>query len=206
MHFYLDSDMLTTWLTHYGSASLFFLLILGILAFPVPEETLMVLAGALIRAGKLNPTFTMLAAYAGSICGITASYFVGRLVGLYFLKKYGNWIGMTEERLQKAHDWFARFGKWSLVIGYFIPGVRHFTGLTAGTTNLEYRHFALFAYSGAIIWVSTFLSIGYFFGKYWASYLDEFEISLDWISLLIIFIGIVFIVYIIKKVKDSLKK
>jgi membrane protein DedA with SNARE-associated domain len=50
------------------------------------------------------------------------------------------------------------------VIGYFIPGVRHFTGFSSGMATLPFHHFALFAYSGALLWVTSFLTIGYFFG------------------------------------------
>lgn len=162
MDFLFDNETLSLWLTHYGSIALFFLLVFGIIALPIPEETLMVLAGILIGKEKLSIPFTMLAGYAGSICGITISYWIGRTAGHYLVLKYGKWVGITEKRFQKAHEWFERFGKWTLLIGYFIPGLRHFTGLTSGITEMEFKHFALFAYTGAVIWVSIFLSIGYF--------------------------------------------
>ena len=54
-------------------------------------------------------------------------------------------------------------GKWALIIGYFIPGVRHLTGYVAGGLRLPWRYFALFAYSGALLWVSLFIGAGYVF-------------------------------------------
>ena len=51
------------------------------------------------------------------------------------------------------------------MFGYFIPGVRHLTGYIAGTTALEYRHFAVFAYTGGVAWVLAFIAIGYFFAE-----------------------------------------
>ena len=126
-----------------------FYLALGIIALPVPEETLMVLSGFLMSQGTLRIAPTILAATLGSICGITVSYLVGKTAGYYFLHKHGSWLGLTEDRLDKAHEWFTKFGKWALLIGYFIPGVRHFTGLSAGTTRLDYSLFATFAYLGA---------------------------------------------------------
>lgn len=167
------------WLLEYGSLTLFILLALGIIALPVPEETLMVMAGVLMADGHLHIHWTILAALGGSICGITVSYLVGATAGSYFLSKYGGWLGIKQEHIQKAHEWFEHYGKWSLFIGYFIPGIRHFTGFTAGTTKLAYHEFALFAYTGALFWVSTFLSVGYFFGHYWLKYLKNVEIGLD---------------------------
>lgn len=159
-----ENSTFSLWLLHYGSFALFGLLAFGIIAFPVPEETLMLFAGLLMSQGRLSLTATPLAAIFGSICGISVSYLLGRTAGNYCIHRFGARVGLTESRLQKAHEWFEKFGTWTLMIGYFVPGLRHFTGFSAGTTNLEFNRFALFAYSGAVVWVSTFLTVGYFFG------------------------------------------
>lgn len=170
-------ETLSLWLHSYGSLALFVLLAMGIIALPVPEESLMVLAGILMSQGTLNIPSTIAAATLGSITGISVSYLVGKTAGYYVFHRYGAWIGLTEERLEKAHQWFKKFGKWALFIGYFIPGVRHFTGLSAGASNLEYHLFALFAYMGACVWVALFLSVGYFFGNYGLSYMENLDIE-----------------------------
>jgi membrane protein DedA with SNARE-associated domain len=195
MDFLPNHETLILWLTQYGSFALFALLACGIIALPVPEETLMILAGILIHQGLLPLFPTLLAAYAGSICGITVSYLLGHLAGDYVLKKYGPWMGLTAERTKQMHDWFVRYGKWTLVIGYFIAGVRHWTGVFAGLTLLEYHYFALYAYSGAILWVSAFISIGYFFGSYWLPYLEQFEMPIDLIIILLIGVVIAFLLW-----------
>lgn len=195
MDMLLDNEVLSHWLIHYGSLSLFILLVAGIIILPVPEETLMVIAGVLMRKGSLCIPNTLLAAYAGSMCGITISYLLGRTAGHYLIRKYGGWIGLTHERLEQVHAWFEKFGKWTLTFGYFIPGIRHFTGFTSGMTQLEYNKFALFAYSGAFLWVTTFLSIGYFFGNYCFSLFEDIEISIDKIILFSIAAIILYILY-----------
>lgn len=159
-------EVLTDWLLNYGSFAIFGLLALGIIALPVPEETLLVFTGFLIQQEKFMLIPTVLAAYLGSITGITVSYLIGRTGGLYVIKKYGPYVGINDVKMEKAHSWFEHYGKWILFIGYFIPGLRHFTGVFAGMSTLEYAHFCVFAYSGALVWVSTFLSIGYFFGNF----------------------------------------
>jgi len=181
-----DIETLSLWLNQYGSIMLFILLALGIIALPVPEETLMVIAGIFMKQGDLNIHSTIIAAYLGSIVGITVSYLIGRTAGFYLLHKYGSWFGVTDDRLQKAHQWFEKYGKWTLTFGYFVPGVRHFTGVSAGVAKLEYHYFALFAYGGALLWVSTFLSIGYFFGNYGIEKLGELELKDQWATLFII--------------------
>jgi membrane protein DedA with SNARE-associated domain len=158
---------LTLWLTQYGSLALFVLLALGIFALPIPDETLMLVAGVLMAHDKLLLFPTYLAAILGSMTGITVSYCIGRSVGVLLVRKYGHWIGITEIRMQQVHNWFERFGRWALLIGYFIPGIRQVTGYAAGITSMEYRHFATFAYTGATIWACIFLSLGYFLGDKW---------------------------------------
>jgi membrane protein DedA with SNARE-associated domain len=171
----VTNDTLVHLLLNYGSIVLFSLLVLGIIALPIPEETLLIFAGGLMAKGMLHIPSTILAAGAGSLCGITISYLLGLTGGHFLVQKYGKWVGITIERLEQAKKWFNRFGKWSLFIGYFIPGVRHFTGFTAGTAKVEYPVFSLFAYSGGIVWIATFLSIGYFFGDVCLTFLEEID-------------------------------
>lgn len=154
-------------LHQYGSIALFFLLALGIFALPIPDETLLVLSGLLIAQAKLPLVPTLIAAYTGSMFGITLSYILGFFVGKKALFRFGGYIGITHEKMKKVHEWFERFGKWTLLFGYYIPGIRHLTGFASGSAYLKYWEFATFAYTGAIIWVSTFLSIGYFFYQQW---------------------------------------
>ncbi len=156
------------WVAHYGGFALFALLVFGIVGLPIPDETLLVLSGYLIFRGTLNPIGTWLGAALGSMCGITCSYMIGRTVGVGFIhSRFGKWLHITEARIQKIHDWFYHLGHWALFLGYFVPGVRHFTAMVAGTSCLEYRPFALFAYSGACVWVTSFIALGYFLGDNW---------------------------------------
>lgn len=153
------------WLQHYGSVAIFLWLALGIIALPIPEESLLLLLGFLMAKEKLPIVSTIIAVYAGTCCGITGSYGLGLVTSHYLNRGWARYIGLTEKRVQQAHNWFERFGKWALCIGYFIPGIRHLTGYVAGALKLYYRHFALFAYSGGIVWSSLFMSLGYFFYK-----------------------------------------
>jgi membrane protein DedA with SNARE-associated domain len=155
------------WVTHYGYAGLFGLLILGIVGLPVPDETLLVFSGYLISRGRLHPALTFAAGFSGSVCGISISYAIGRTLGHAAVLRLGRYIGLTQTRMERMHRWFQTTGEWLLAFGYFIPGVRHFTALVAGASELEFRTFARFAWSGAAVWVACFLAIGYFVGENW---------------------------------------
>lgn len=188
------------WLPQMGSIALFFLLALGIIALPIPDETLLILSGILMGKQVLAVIPTLIAAYAGSLCGITGSYFIGKCINNIFLEKYGQKIGLTHRRLKVAHEWFEKFGKWTLFFGYFVPGIRHLTGITAGITQLEFRSFALFAYTGGILWVTLFLILGYFLGEYGLVIVEKLDQYLDPI-LIVIAVLLIVVGYVIVKKK-----
>jgi membrane protein DedA with SNARE-associated domain len=155
------------WITQYGYIALFMCLMLGIVGLPIPDETLMVFCGYLISKGTLAAAPTWATAFAGSVCGITISYMLGRKLGMSVVTKYGKYFHLTPDKLDKVLKWFDRIGHWALFVGYYIAGVRHFSAVVAGTSGLKPAHFALYAYSGAAVWVTTFIAIGYFVGENW---------------------------------------
>ncbi len=160
-------DALIHWISLYGYPGLTALLMLGIVGLPIPDETLLVFAGFLISQGKLSPAPTFLAGFAGAVSGISLSYLLGRILGRTVVDRYGRYLHLTHERLSRIECWFERAGDWLLPLGYFIPGVRHFTALTAGIVRLPYPRFSLFAYTGAALWVAAFLTLGFFVGDHW---------------------------------------
>ena len=152
-------QQILAWITQYGYAAVFILLIFGIVGLPVPDETLLTFAGYLIYRGTFSLPLAFASAAAGSACGMTISYTLGRVLGLAVLHRYGKYLHLTPERLARAHAWFERVGHWALTVGYFIPGVRHLTAYAAGMSEVAPHQFALFAYAGTILWVTTFLSL-----------------------------------------------
>jgi membrane protein DedA with SNARE-associated domain len=163
------------WIRDYGVAGLFVALMLEIIALPIPGEALMTFAGYLVQRGDLPLVATIVAGFAGSSTGITISYGMGRTIGFYLVRRFGPLARIGPEEIERVHRWFARRGKWGLAFGYFVPGVRHLTGLVAGSSKLEFPVFALFAYGGALFWVCLFISLGYFLGKQWEEASDKMQ-------------------------------
>jgi membrane protein DedA with SNARE-associated domain len=155
------------WIGQYGYFAIFGLLVLGIVGLPVPDETLLTFTGYLVFRGRLRLPESYGAALAGSLCGITLSYVLGRTFGLGLIHRYGRYLRITEEHIQKAHAWFTKVGHWGLTFGYFVPGVRHLTAYAAGMSELEPQQFTLFAYPGGCLWVATFMGLGYLLGERW---------------------------------------
>ncbi len=148
-------------ISHYGYLAIFGLLAAGIVLPLIPDETMLVIAGVFVQQARLHFVPAVAAAFAGSLCGITISYTIGRSGLAHLLHR------RAESQLRRVHDWFERFGRWTLFFGYFVVGVRHITALVAGTSEMRFPVFALFAYSGAFFWVLTFISLGVFAGSQW---------------------------------------
>ena len=72
----------------------------------VPDETLLVFCGYLISRGNLNAPGTYIAALAGSCCGITVSYFIGRTAGLAVVHRFGRYLRIEQKQLDRVHGWF----------------------------------------------------------------------------------------------------
>jgi len=178
--------------TQYGHVAIFCLLVLGIVGLPVPDEWLLTFAGYLVYKGHFHYLPTVAAAFAGSVCGITISYIIGRTGGLYLIHKYGRYVHLTQARLDRVHNWFERMGRWTLFFGYYMPGVRHFTAVVAGSSELEPHVFALFAFSGALVWVVTFISLGYFLGERWSTISEEIHGVLLWLTIAAVAAGLLF--------------
>jgi membrane protein DedA with SNARE-associated domain len=83
-----------------------------------------------------------------------------------------------------------RWGAWGLLFGYFIPGVRHVTAYVAGTARLSLRVFACFAYTGALVWSGTFVSIGYLVGKEWQPFAEALHQHLLLVAVLLVVLGV----------------
>jgi membrane protein DedA with SNARE-associated domain len=146
----------------------------------VPDETLLTFSGYLVYKGHLSLPLAFGTALAGSASGITISYWLGRTFGVALIHRYGKYLHLTEARIHEVHNWFERVGHWGLTFGYFIPGVRHFTAYAAGMSEVEPHQFALYAYSGACLWVGTFLTLGYFLGERWEAVQKDVDKYLMW--------------------------
>ena len=85
-------------------------------------------------------------------------------------------LHLRPEHLAETQRWFEHWGKYVLIIGYFVPGVRHLTGIIAGASKLSPAVFARFAYSGALVWSSSFITLGYVGGEEWKQLSQQLQL------------------------------
>lgn len=155
------------WISHYGYGALFVSLVLGIVGPPVSDEIVLTFVGYLCFKGELHVVPALGTAFLGSASGITLSYILGRVVGAQIVVKWGPYVHLNPDHIAKTQRWITRWGKYTLLIAYYIPGVRHLAMLFVGASLLSPRVFVPFAYTGAFLWSATFLGLGYLAGEEW---------------------------------------
>lgn len=152
---------------NYGYIILFWALAIELVGAPTPGETLLMYCGFLVFQGKLSWGITIIVATSGVVLGITTSYSLGLLLNKSFFEKYGFYIHLGSDNLEKVSKWFNKYGNHFLIFAYFIPGIRHITGYFSGITKMSFVKFTANAYLGALIWTTTFVTLGRVLGYNW---------------------------------------
>lgn len=155
------------YIVQYGYIALYAMLALGIIGLPIPDETLMTFVGSLTSYGHMSYAKALSVSFLGSMTGMLISYYLGRKIGKPFLYRYGKWVYLTPERLERSERWFQKYGMWTVAFGYFVPGIRHFTCYLAGISGIIFWRYVLYAGVGALIWCAAFITLGHVIGHNW---------------------------------------
>ena len=193
-------DLITVWMNQYGYIVLFIVLMLEPMGFPFSSEFLMGYCGILAATGKMSLTNSFIIAASGCLIGRTVSFYLGYKLGVPFFQKHGWRLHMGPEKMAKTAWWFRKYGNWILIIGYFIPGIRHISGYFSGISQMSFSRYAAFAYTGALIWISVFVFLGKFLGLQWNLIRKSFDFDV-WGFILVLFLAIIF--YLYKKIKAA---
>ncbi len=135
---------------------------------PIPSEVTMPLAGWM-----LTDTFLEALLYGGFFgalgctLGSVLSYALGAYGGRPFLERWGRYILVSEEDLERADRWFARWGDWAAFVSRLLPIVRTFISFPAGVVRMHFVRFTLFSFVGSFIWCGLLALGGRAFGENW---------------------------------------
>ena len=153
-------------LNHYGYLAVVGLVLLEDFGVPVPGETILILGAVYAGTGRLNIVLVGLLGFCGAVVGDNIGFAIGHFGGRRLVERYGRYIFLTPERLDKATAFFERHGGKIIVIARFIEGLRQANGIIAGTTGMHWARFLLFNAIGAALWVGVWTSVGYFSGSH----------------------------------------
>lgn len=136
----------------------------GLVVAPfLPGDSLIFLAGAFAATGALDLILLFGVMATAAIAGDSVNYFVGHHFihrGLH--KKIPH---IKQEHIDKTYAFYERHGGKTIVIARFVPIIRTFAPFVAGVAEMRYRNFALYNISGGLLWVLSFLTLGYYLGN-----------------------------------------
>ena len=159
-------EALSSPLQHYGLWAIFFLVLVEDFGIPVPGETVIIAASIYAGSGRLNVVAVGVVAFCGAVFGDNIGYAIGRFGGRALADRWGRYVFLTPERLDKAEEFFDRQGAKIITIARFIEGLRQANGIIAGITKMHWLRFLAYNALGAALWVGTWVSIGYFAGQH----------------------------------------
>lgn len=129
----------------------------------LPGDSLLFAAGTFAALGSLNPFLLFGLLAAAAILGDTVNYHIGQYIGERAFS--GEIKFLKQEYLEKTRDFYDKHGGKAIILARFVPIIRTFAPFVAGVGTMKYRRFISFNVIGGIVWVSLFLSLGYFFGN-----------------------------------------
>lgn len=142
--------------------------VIGVESFgvPAPGQTIMVVAAIYASAGRLNVVAVGAIAFVAAVLGDNIGYWIGVRGGRKLVHRFGKYIFITPERLERAERFFARRGNRIVLVARFIDGLRQLNGVIAGITAMPWRTFLIYNAIGAAIWVGWWTTISYLLGTH----------------------------------------
>jgi len=152
---------------HFGYPGIFVLIMLESTLVPIPSELVMPFAGYMAWKGEFSLPVILVINSAGAMVGSGICYWIGVVGGKPFLVNYGKYFLVRQHEIERTEAFFARHGKKTILIGRFLPVIRHVISVPAGIARMPLPAFFLQTFLGATIWGGVLILLGYYVGANW---------------------------------------
>jgi membrane protein DedA with SNARE-associated domain len=157
--------------TTIGWPGVILLMAIETIAFPIPSELVMPLAGwLLVQARGGSEWGIALAGFygaLGSLLGAWLVYWVSRIGGRPLLQKYGKYVLLTQEEIERAEAWFDKHGEWAVFFSRLVPVVRTLISIPAGIVRMNFWKFSIYTFAGSFPWSFGLAYGGFLLGANW---------------------------------------
>ncbi len=185
-------------LIQYGGLALLLIVIFAetglIFGFIFPGDALLFTAGLLCGSDlAVNIWILIITVAVAAIAGNFTGYFTGRIFGKKLLLKEDTFF-FKQRHFNDSRDYYEKYGGIALIAGRFLPVIRTFVPILAGTIGINFWKFNLFNIIGAVLWTGTLIPLGYFIGKKIPASIDNIEyfvLGITMITMTIMIRGII---------------
>jgi membrane-associated protein len=132
--------------------------------FFLPGDSLLVTAGIFSAAGVIPLKWLLLPGMLCAIVGDQIGYWIGRSAGAALYRREDSFF-FRRSHLQRAHDFYEKYGGRAVILARFVPIVRTFCPPVAGAAQMPYSRYLAFDIFGGIFWVGTMVLGSYFLGR-----------------------------------------
>jgi membrane protein DedA with SNARE-associated domain len=153
-------------LEHFGLWAIALFVLVEDFGIPVPGETVLIAGAVFAGSGRLNIVAVGVVGFIAAVAGDNIGYAIGRFGGRAAVERWGRYVFLTTERVDKAERFFTRHGGKIIVVARFIEGLRQANGIIAGISGMRWLKFLACNALGAALWVGTWVSVGYFAGQH----------------------------------------
>jgi membrane protein DedA with SNARE-associated domain len=178
-------------------------IVLGLILEVIPSEIVLAYGGYLVSQGKISFVGAVIAGVIGGISAQWIIYWISRYGGRPFLKKYGKYLLIKEHHIDKAEQWFNRYGTGVIFTARFIPVVRHAISIPAGIARMSFIKFTLYTGLAAIPWSILFLFLGQQLGANWGQVNQIAKPYIHWIVIGAVVLTVLYFVFNLVKRKSS---
>jgi membrane-associated protein len=134
-----------------------------VVLFFFPGDTLLFIAGAFCATGHLHLGLLIFLLVSAAVLGNTTNYWIGEAIGNRVFTHDYRWL--NRDALQRTHNFFERHGGKTIILARFVPVVRTFAPFVAGVSDMTFGRFQFYNITGAVLWVVSLCTAGYFFGN-----------------------------------------
>ena len=134
-----------------------------VVLFFFPGDTLLFIAGAFCATGEMSYPILVLLLITAAVTGNTLNYWIGEAIGQRVFTHDYRWI--NKDALRRTHNFFEKHGGKTIILARFVPVVRTFAPFVAGVSDMTHARFQLYNFTGAVLWVVSLVTGGYFFGN-----------------------------------------
>ncbi len=199
-------DWITDTIATFNYWGIALLMLLENIIPPIPSELIMPLAGFTVTQEKLTFFGVVVAGTIGSLLGALPWYYVSRRIGEKQLKKwidrYGKWVTLSSEDINKSQVWFNKYGGIVVLFGRLIPGIRTFVSVPAGLQKMPWIQFLLYSLVGTLSWNILLTYAGFLLGQNY-HLVEKFLGPVA--GVVLVSLGVLFVLWIIIRRKNQEK-